>query len=203
MNFTAYYHRFSNHIIFNEPSYKEEFSQIQEAIESISDKALIRHFQLDKQNRASAKSLSTAINRLLKENLEAKGWESEVGLFKEPPYNQSNKSRWRLDFAKKHISIEVAFNHQEATAHNIMKPALASELNHVQKQVQTNIGVIIVATQEMKLAGNFDGAIGTYESFMEYFKPYGTLIPTPMVLIGLEAPETFKIDKDTKDVIHL
>ena len=91
----------------------------------------------------------------------------------------------RLDFAKNNISIEVAFNHGEAIAHNIMKPVLASELNHVQKEIQTKMGVIIVSTKAMKSSGGFDGAVGTFEKFIEYFEPYNMLIPTPIVLIGL------------------
>ena len=63
----------------------------------------------------------------------------------------------------------MAFNHQEATAHNIMKPVLASELNHVQKDIQTELGVIIVATESLKKGGNFDSAIGTFEKFIECF----------------------------------
>jgi hypothetical protein len=108
-----------------------------------------------------------------------------------------------LDFAKNNISVEVAFNHQEATAHNILKPVLASELNHVKKEVQTKMGVIIVATKEMKKAGNFDGAIGTYESFQEYFKPYNNIITTPIVLIGIKAPSSFIIDEETKSKVFV
>ncbi len=122
-------------------------------------------------------------------------------MFKEPPYSTENKSRWRLDFAKNEISVEVAFNHQEATAHNIMKPVLASELNHVRKEVQTSLGVIVVVTKSMKKVGNFDGAVGTFESFQEYFKPYNNIITTPVVLIGISEPKTFLIDKKSKSII--
>ena len=77
-----------------------------------------------------------------------------------------------LDFAKNSISVEVAFNHAEAIAHNIIKPVLASELNHVQK-IQTKLGIIVTATKyETK---GFDGAVGTFEQFIEYFKPYSAL----------------------------
>jgi hypothetical protein len=35
---------------------------------------------------------------------------------------------------------------------------LASELNHVEKAIQTRAGILICATYEMKSAGGFDGA---------------------------------------------
>ena len=55
----------------------------------------------------------------------------------------------------------------------------------------------------MKSRGNFDGAIGTFEQFIEYFKPYSAIVPTPIVLIGIEAPETFLINKELKEVQYI
>lgn len=96
-----------------------------------------------------------------------------------------------MDFAKDDISIEVAFNHAEAIAWNLTKPVLASELNHVKKDIQTKIGVIITATQSMKEAGGFDGAIGTFEKFQDYLPPLQNLLTVPILLIGLLPPKSF------------
>jgi len=201
MDCCFYYHRHSNLIVEHDVEFINDFTELISTINNISDDELIESFKKRKEVRESTKSLSEPINFILKDKLEKKGWSSETGLFKEPPYDIGNRSRWRLDFAKNSISVEVAFNHQEATAHNILKPVLASELNHVKKEIQTKLGVIIVATQKMKKAGNFDSAIGTFEKFKEYFKPYHNIITTPIVLIGLEPPKTFAIDKKTKTVV--
>lgn len=200
MHFITHNHRYANLLVANDNDFINDYNELTKVISDISDKELINSFKARKLVRASTKSLSEPINQILGDRLIHKGWSAESGLFKEPPYNSGNRSRWRLDFAKNYISIEVAFNHQEATAHNIMKPVLASELNHVKKEIQTKLGIIIVATKDLKKAGNFDSAIGTFEKFQEYFKPYHNLITTPIVLIGLEPPETFFIDKKTKNV---
>lgn len=121
-------------------------------------------------------------------------------MFKEPPYTNKNNKKWRLDFAKNNISVEVAFNHSGSVAHNILKPVLASELNHVKKEEPTKLGIVIVATKEMKKAGNFDSAIGHYDMFKEYFKPYNNIISTPVILIGIKAPTSFCIDKKSKKI---
>ncbi|WP_335711522.1 hypothetical protein [Neobacillus drentensis] len=55
----------------------------------------------------------------------------------------------------------------------------------------------------MKEAGNFDGSIGTYEKFLQYFDPFRNTLTVPLVIIGLEPPETFKINKETKEVEFL
>ena len=36
--------------------------------------------------------------------------------------------------------------------------------------------------------------IGTYEKYVEYLKPLNNLLTTPMMIIGLEPPETFVIE---------
>jgi hypothetical protein len=197
---TFYFHRHANHLINNDEKFRSDYNEILTTINSLTDSELIEGFNQRKKVRPNTKSLSEPINFLLKEKLQRFHWKAESGIFKEPPYNQGNRSRWRLDFAKNKISVEVAFNHQEATAHNIMKPVLASELNHVKKDIQTELGVLVVATDEMKRKGNFDSAIGTFEKFIEYFKPYNNLITTPIVLIGLEKPDTFYIDNKLKEV---
>ena len=134
--------------------------------------------------------------------------EKEAKLFKDQNYlvNQDTKRRtnsWRLDFAKNNISIEVGFNHGEAIAHNMMKTVFASEMNHIEKDIQTELGVVITATNNLKKAGNFDGAIGSFDKHISYFKAYYNYMPTPIVLIGLNEPESFYIDKKTREVVNL
>ena len=200
MNLTYYYHRNSNLLVEDE-EFEKDYQELVNALETISDKDLENGFL--SSSRENIKSLSEPINDLIKDRLVKLGWNAESGLFKEAPYDRTNSSRWRLDFAKNSISVEVAFNHAEAIAHNIFKPVLASELNHVQKEIQTKLGIIVTATKSMKSKGNFDGAVGTFEQFIEYFKPYSAIVPTPIVLIGIEAPETFVINKELKEIQYI
>ncbi|MDC3277011.1 hypothetical protein OAU92_00360 [Acidimicrobiia bacterium] len=193
------YHRDSD-LVAQKPDFVSDYSEIENTLKDISDDDLIKTFNRRKLERPNIKSLSEPINFLIKERLQKLSWNIESGIFKEPPYNTTNSSRWRLDFVKNNISVEVAFNHGEAIAHNIMKPVLASELNHVQKEIQTKMGIIITATNSMKIKGGFDGAVGSFEKFIEYFKPYNMLIPTPIILIGIDEPKTFYIDKESKEV---
>jgi hypothetical protein len=80
-----------------------------------------------------------------------------------------------------------------------LKPVLSSELNHVEKAIQTRAGIVITATDKMKKAGGFDGSVGSYEKYIQYLKPLNNLLTTPMMIIGLEPPETFKIKQDKID----
>lgn len=216
MRFRTYSHRFAEAIIGADFDLNSEFTELTNTIAQISDEDLMSTIrrqrddwtetQLERnrvvdQNKVRPKSLSVALNELLKKRLIAKNWSAESGIFRENEYSNS-QSTWRLDFAKTHTSVEVAFNHAEAIAHNLIKPVLASQLNHVEKAVQTKVGIIITCTEALKTAGNFDGAVGTYEKFISYLKPYQNILTCPIVLIGLEAPETFVIDSKSRRIVE-
>ena len=181
-------------VILNENQFVDQFSNLMLIISSISDEDLIeRHTSYGvKEIERTPKSLSKAINELLKERFLRSGWISEPGIFQDTSYLGDT---WRLDFAKDDISIEVAFNHSSVIAWNLTKPVLASELNHVNKAIQTKIGVIITATNELKRLGGFDSAIGTYEKYLDYLPPLRNMLTTPLLIIGLEEPESFRIQQ--------
>ena len=179
-------------VILNEPEFVDQFSEVMQVISSISDQDLInKHLSYglnDEENLP--KSLSPTINSLLKERFIANDWIPESGIFQDNLYQGDT---WRLDFAKSDISIEVAFNHSSVIAWNLTKPVLASELNHVEKAIQTKVGIVITATNQLKVLGGFDGAIGTFEKYLDYLPPLRNMLTVPLLIIGLEPPQSFKV----------
>jgi len=192
MNYKTHSFRHAE-VILNEPGFKKQYGELTKLISEISDNDIIeKHNSYGTKDQAKIpKSISKAINDLLKERLESHNWNSESGIFQDREYVGDT---WRLDFAKDDISIEVAFNHSTVIAWNLIKPVLASELNHVQKAIQTKIGVVITATADMKREGGFDGAIGTYEKFLDYLPPLQNILTVPLLIIGLEKPDTFRVE---------
>ena len=188
MEYKLHSFRHAQIILENENTYNKVWGELLETIKSIRDDEIISYYE---SNKRKAKSISEAINNILKDKLVKLGWNEESYIFQDDEYSGN---RWRLDFAKESISVEVAFNHGEAIAWNLIKPVLASELNHVQKEVNTEIGVIICATKELKDKGGFDGAVGEYEKFLTYLNPLRDVLSVPMVIIGLKAPATFEIE---------
>jgi len=175
-------------ILNNEPTFSTVWNELLSAIDSMTDDEIIEYHE---GNPRLAKSISESINNILKVKLVHLGWNEESYIFQDDEYSGN---RWRLDFAKDSISVEVAFNHGEAIAWNLIKPVLAGELNHVKKEIETEIGVIICATKDLKTKGGFDGAVGEYEKFLTYLNPLRDVLSVPIVIIGLEAPDSFEID---------
>ncbi|HRE76447.1 MAG TPA: BglII/BstYI family type II restriction endonuclease [Flavobacterium sp.] len=181
-------------VIFHEPEFVEQFYEMIGIIENITEEDIIqRHNNFGALNiEHTPMSLSKSINNILKDRFVEAGWNEESAIFQD---NQYQGETWRLDFAKDDISIEVAFNHSSVIAWNLLKPVLASELNHVNKAIQTKLGVVITATEALKRAGGFDGAVGTYEKYIEYLPPLNNVLTVPLLIIGLEPPETFHIEQ--------
>lgn len=190
MEFVELAHRYVNGFFQIENSAKNLYQELKMVLTSISDEDIINKF--NSQNRRG-KSISEAINKLIDERLVNLNWSRQSPIFKDPIYDSRKKSAWTLDFAKQEIAVEVAFNHGGNIAWNLIKPVLSSELNHVEKAIQTKIGIIITATENLIFKGGFDNAVGSFEKFAEYLKPLNDLLVTPMMIIGLKAPKSFYI----------
>ena len=213
MKFTIFSHRHAKQILENTPEYSLLYREVRESIENITDERLMAHFRDNYETPGKAKkSISESINNLLSVELIAAGWEPEARIFRDADFGDG---KWRLDFAKQTsipesdsrsygdvtktgVSIEVAFNHSGSIAWNLLKPVLASELNHVEKDIQTSVGLVVTATRGLQAAGGFDNAIGVFEDFVSHLVPLRDVLTVPLLVIGLEAPEEFRISHSKK-----
>lgn len=192
MQYTCFSHRHAYDLLENNSDYQADWFSLKTVLEGITDEKLIDYFK--RFSEGKNKSLSVAINRALKDDLMAAGWHEESSIFQDPNYEGDS---WRLDFAKNKIAVEVGFNHGEAVAWNLIKPNLSGELNHVTKAIQTEIGIVITATDSLRRAGGFDSAVGTYEKYLTYLKPMRHMLTVPMLIIGLKSPETFYLSHES------
>lgn len=208
MDYVLYSHRHAEAIIESDGYLAKRYDQFLSVLSGITDEELMKDFQEKKKEHVkkntSFKSMTPSINSLLKERmLKIPGWKAEVDIFNDTS-GMTGNTEWRLDFACDNaFCVEVAFNHGEAIAWNLLKPVLACELNHVQKAIQGQIGIYVCATDAMKKAGNIDRASGSYEKVLRYLPPMMNQLTVPMVIIGLRPFRSFRIDNKTKDIVLL
>ena len=199
MKFITTDHNNGLDIVKSNPELGILWSEIESALSSITDERLKAQVPLSNNKM----SLSSAINDLIDVELKKRGWTAQSAIFQGEKYRDK---RWRLDFSKRvenprkditGMAVEVAFNHGEAIAWNLMKPVLAAEINHVgvETDIGAGIGIYICATKALKKAGGFDGAVGEYEKVLRYLFPMSNKLTRPLIIVGLEAPETFRIVK--------
>jgi len=211
MRFITHSHKNAEVIINGQPELRTIFDEFRGVIGSITEQEIIDDFKSKYEGRS--KSLSLSINYLIDKKLREVGWQEQSKIFGESDYGSDR--RWRLDFSKSveildrsmpnhtilresGIAVEVAFNHAEAIAWNLLKPTLASEQNHVKKAIQADIGIVVAATDELKQIGAFDSAVGTYEKFLTYIRPLSMILSAPILMVGLEAPESFHVRLESR-----
>jgi len=194
MKFITYEHRHALTIL-NSKEYLYIWGEIHNILNGITEEEIMKEFLNGGDKRG--KSISKSLNTIIKSKLVGKNWQIESPIFKEKDYLDDT---WRLDFAKESISIEVGFNHGSVVAWNLLKPVLASELNHVEKAIQTQIAIVITATNQLKKTGGFDNAVGSYEKYIQYLKPLNMQLTVPTLIIGLEGLEKYYISHE-KDPI--
>lgn len=205
MRFRTYSHRFADAIIEHDAQLSRRYNEFTEALATITDEELIADFERKRaaslQRNKNFKSMTPSINAILKTKMQKiPGWQCEVDIFNDQTGILGN-TEWRLDFAcDDALCVEVAFNHGEAIAWNLLKPVLSCELNHVQKAVQGKVGIYVCATDAMKSAANIDSASGSFEKVLRYLPPMMNQLTVPIMIIGLEPFETFRVTKERQIV---
>ena len=206
MEYITHSHRFAEAIIASDNELLRRYNEFTHALSSITEDELIVDFERRKAEHdlrgTSFKSLTPSINGLIKDRMQGiSGWKDEVDIFNDKTGIISN-TEWRLDFAcDDAFCVEVAFNHGEAIAWNLLKPVLSCELNHVQKAVKGKLGIYVCATELMKTSANIDSTSGSYEKVLRYLPPMMNQLTVPMMIIGLQPCESFKISANA-DVIR-
>ena len=75
MDYRVHGYRHADYLYENLEEYSREWNEILDSIEAISDKMIIEEFEGEKRE---AKSISQAINRLMKAELTKRGWNAEA-----------------------------------------------------------------------------------------------------------------------------
>lgn len=188
MKFSHHSHRNAREIFQGSDNLKKIWDEITGIIESISDKDIKEKFL---NNGGKTKSLSKTINELLSEKLCIEKWKVNAPMFDDNDYHGSN--RFSLDFHKNNVGLEVAFNHEEGCAWNLIKTIITREDSAIEKNVVTEISIVITVKNNLRVSGGFDGSVGTYEKYISYLRPLNNILSGPIMIVGLEKLDSFVI----------
>lgn len=140
------------------------------------------HLGFAEQGRRTPAGGQSALNQVFRDRLLPLGWEGEPRLFDDVAFR-----KWKMDFYKEQIGVEVSFNHAEAIPWTFTRLNIAGESSDVVDQHRVDVGIAFFATEQLKRWAKMDSAVGTFEvatAWLEIMKP---IMPIPILVIGLAA----------------
>lgn len=126
----------------------------------------------------------SAVNRVFRERLEPLRWRPEPRLF--PPQRQELR-KWKMDFIKDRVGVEVSFNHAEAIPWTFTRLNIAGESDQVLDTSRVDVGVAFFATDSLKSWSKMDSSVGTFEVATAWLSMMKPIMPIPVLVVGLEA----------------
>jgi len=164
------------------------WSDLESAIHSLTPTAILdRHKRMVDARAADGKGPpaggQTAVNATFDELLpEVNGWTHQPRLFR-----SRELEKWKMDFLRQGIGIEVSFNHAEAIPWQFTRLNVAGESERVLPAAQIDVGVVICATRSFKTWARMDSSVGTFDTFKAWLREMRPILPVPILLIGLDA----------------
>jgi hypothetical protein len=178
MKYETYAHRFADIILNSDYALKQE---IEDVIQSISFEQILIEFESENKRRAeagkrTAKGKQSTINALFRKEFGARGWELEKNVFNDPGNDLA------IDFWKRNLGIDVAFNHRSFIGGDLLRLQAAAEVKNV-----INVGVYICPNKEFaKIVAPRDGSsMVSFERTRWYLGSFYPVLTAPILLIGL------------------
>jgi hypothetical protein len=174
---------------------RQAWASLERALWSIDATMILNaHARLEEDRKRKGKDApaggQTAVNDVFELLLHpADGWRTQVSLFR-----AKELEKWTIDFLRDRIGVEVSFNHAEAIPWQFTRLNIAGESERVVEDARIDVGVVICASRAFKRWARMDSAVGTFDQFKAWLREMRPILPIPMLLVGLDAPDWDKTD---------
>lgn len=166
---------------------RDAWSELLQVVRSIErDDVLRMHHAFGASGKRMPAGGQTALNALFRELLAPLGWINEPRLFRA---TEADLRKWKMDFLKSGIGLEVSFNHAEAIAWTFTRLNIAGESERVIDEHRIDVGVAFFATDSLKAWAKMDSAVGTFEVARVWLGIMRPIMPIPILVIGLSADD--------------
>ena len=178
MEYKTHPHRFADIILNSDYALKQE---IENVVSSITLDNIVSEFEKENQRRAElgkklAKGKQSVINTLFREHFGSLNWELEKNVFNSPHNDLA------IDFWKRNVGVDVAFNHRSFIGGDLLRLQAAAEAKNV-----INVGVYICPTKEFAkiVSRNDASSMVVFERTKWYLDNFYQVLTAPTLLIGL------------------
>jgi hypothetical protein len=178
MNSKSYAHRFADIILNSDYALKQE---VEAVVKAISFDEILTAFNKEVERRSGSgkkapQGKQSTINSLFREHFRKHGWEAEKNVFDDPGQDLL------IDFWKRDVGIDVAFNHRSFIGGDLLRLQAAAEVKNVIK-----VGIYICPTKRFaKVVSPKDGgSLVSFERSEWYLKNFYAVLTAPIWLVGL------------------
>jgi hypothetical protein len=178
MKYDWYAHRYADIILNSDYSIKQEIEKIVHSIDFVN---VVIEYEKENERRINsgkkkAQGKQMIINTLFRKEFSKCGWELEKNVFNDPTNDLV------LDFWKRSIGVDVAFNHRSFIGGDLLRLQAAAEVKNV-----INVGIYICPTKDFAkiVSPNDASSMVSYERSKWYLENFYPIITAPILLIGL------------------
>jgi hypothetical protein len=178
MLFEAYSHRFADIILNSDYEIKKEIDLI---VHNLDFNHICKKYEADNlEKKAKGKKeyqgKQATINAILRNEFKKKDWELEKNVFNDPENDLT------IDYWKRSIGVDVAFNHRSFIGGDLLRLQAAAEVKNI-----INVGVYICPVKEFaKIVSPKDASsMVNYERTKWYLDNFYPVFTLPILLIGL------------------
>ncbi len=181
MQYQVYAHRYADIILNSDYELKKEIEDVTRTI-SFSD--VQKEYDLQNTERKIAgkkehQGRQAIINTHFRKHFVDRGWLSEKYVFGD---STTTDQDLKLDFYKRKVGVDVAFNHRSFIGGDLLRLQAAAEVSNI-----ISVGVYICPTKSFaRIISPKDGnSMVSFERADWYLKNFYPVLTVPILLIGL------------------
>ena len=174
----TYSHRFADIILNSDYSVKQELESV---IQEIDFNTIVRRYHEDnmqlKENGKKEKiGMQSSLNNIFREKFITKDWEKEKNVFNDKDNDLV------IDFWKRKVGVDVAFNHRSFIGGDLLRLQAAGEVKNV-----INVGIYICATKDFikTISPKDASSMVNFERVKWYLENFYPVLTVPIWLVGL------------------
>lgn len=178
MNFETYPHRYADIILNSDYELKKE---IEEIVKRVSYKDVVLEYERQNIERGTSgkkeiQGKQTIINSTFKTEFLSKEWEPEKFVF------DDDEQDLKIDFWKRGIGVDIAFNHRSFIGGDLLRFQAAAEVKDIIK-----VGVYICAKKDFlkHISPKDKNSLVNFERTQWYLKNFYPVLTVPILLVGL------------------
>ncbi|MFI1770321.1 BglII/BstYI family type II restriction endonuclease [Thalassobellus citreus] len=179
MNYKIYVHRYADIILNSDYELRQELEQILNSIsyKNVSEIFDQRNIERKEEGKKLMKGKQPILNERFKAEFSKRGWEEEKSVF-----GAGEDNDLRIDFWKRKVGVDVAFNHRSFIGGDLLRFQAAAEVVNEMK-----IGIYICATKNLlNEISPFPSSLVNFERTQWYLEKFYPVLTVPIYLIGID-----------------